>query len=81
MQSGSSNSRGRSDTELRYQQFPRTPQSYLAGQFASAQAMLHGQRLRHVRNRLVDLLQVAFVLHLNMVLSDIKLPDQHLTHV
>lgn len=38
--------------------------SYLAGQLAGAQAVLHGERLGHVGHRLVELLQVALVLHL-----------------
>lgn len=38
--------------------------AYLAGQLAGAQAVLHGQRLGHVGHRLVELLQVALVLHL-----------------
>lgn len=66
------NTRERSDTQTRSQLNPQDSRlwgSYLAGQFAGAQAVLHGQRLRHVRNRLVDLLQVAFVLHLDGVLS------------
>lgn len=49
--------------------------SYLAGQFAGAQAVLHGQRLGHVRNRLVDLLQVSLVFHLHAVVLDTRLPD------
>lgn len=43
---------------------------YVAGQFAGAQVVLHGQRLRHVGHRLVDLLQVTLVLHLRVVLAD-----------
>lgn len=43
----------------------RMVRSYLAGQFAGAQAVLHGQRLGHVGHRLVELLQVALVLHLH----------------
>lgn len=43
----------------------RSVGSHLAGQSAGAQAVLHGQRLGHVRNRLVDLLQVSLVLHLH----------------
>lgn len=39
--------------------------SYLAGELAGAQAVLHGQRLGHVGHRLVELLQVTFVLHLH----------------
>lgn len=42
----------------------RTVRSYLAGQLAGAQAVLHGKRLGHVGHRLVELLQVALVLHL-----------------
>lgn len=44
----------------------RMVSSYLAGQFAGAQAVLHGQRLGHVGHRLVELLQVALVLHLHV---------------
>lgn len=44
----------------------RTVRSYLAGQFAGAQAVLHGQGLGHVGHRLVELLQVALVLHLHI---------------
>lgn len=43
---------------------------HLAGQFAGAQTVLHGQRLGHVGHRLVDLLQVTLVLHLRVVLAD-----------
>lgn len=39
--------------------------SYLAGQLAGTQAVLHGERLGHVGHRLVELLQVALVLHLH----------------
>lgn len=44
----------------------RMVRSYLAGQLAGAQAVLHGQRLGHVGHRLVELLQVALVLHLHV---------------
>lgn len=44
--------------------------SYLAGQFAGAQVVLHGQRLSHVSHRLVDLLQVTLVFHLQVALAD-----------
>lgn len=44
----------------------RMVRSYLAGQLAGAQAVLHGQRLCHVGHRLVELLQVALVLHLHV---------------
>ena len=37
---------------------------YVTGQLAGAQVVLHGQRLGHVRHRLVELLQVPLVLHL-----------------
>lgn len=40
--------------------------SYLAGEPAGAQAMLHGKRLGHVGHRLVELLQVTLVFHLHM---------------
>lgn len=50
--------------------------SYVAGQFAGAQAVLHGQRLGHVSHRLVDLLQVALVLHLWMVRLQINILGQ-----
>lgn len=54
--------------------------SYLAGQFAGAQAVLHGQRLSHVGHRLVDLLQVTLVLHLQVVLAEThKLQKDHLS--
>lgn len=43
----------------------RMVRSYLAGQLAGAQAVLHGERLGHVGHRLVELLQVALVLHLH----------------
>lgn len=48
----------------------RLMRSYLAGQLAGAQVVLHGQRLSHVSHRLVDLLQVTLVLHLHTVLAD-----------
>lgn len=41
--------------------------SYVTGQFAGAQAVLHGQRLCHVSHRFVDLLQVTLVLHLCVI--------------
>lgn len=40
--------------------------SYLAGEPAGAQAMLHGKRLGHVGHRLVELLQVTLVFHLHV---------------
>lgn len=42
----------------------------MAGQFAGAQAVLHGQRFSHVGHRLVDLLQITLVLHLQAILAD-----------
>lgn len=47
--------------------------SYVAGQFAGAQAVLHGKRLSHVGHRLVDLLQIPFVLHLRVGLADVNI--------
>lgn len=38
--------------------------SYVTGQPAGVQAVLHGERLGHVGHRLVEFLQVTFVLHL-----------------
>lgn len=46
--------------------------SYAAGQFAGAQVVLHGQRLSHVSHRLVDLLQVTLVFHLQVALADTR---------
>lgn len=67
----SATSRGRTETELTASSFPGEfsggVRSYLAGEFAGAQAVLHGQRLGHVGHRLVELLQVALVLHLQAV--------------
>lgn len=40
--------------------------SYLAGELAGAQAVLHGKRLGHVGHGLVELLQVTLVLHLHV---------------
>lgn len=52
--------------------------SYLAGELAGAQAVLHGKRLCHVGHRLVELLQVTLVLHLHVDEPDTGFQRKHI---